>query len=204
MTSMPPAEMEVDPQLRARLDALIHEGWEIFHRFDVEVRHRHFHPFIAGDYERVLQALLRMRGHGPRFLEWGSASGVITIMADMLGFEACGIELDAPLVDVARSLAAKHGSRARFEAGSFIPAGYRWRPADGDGRSGTIGDGLSAYPKLGLGLDDFDVVYGYPWIGEEPMMLDLMRAYGRRGAALLLHGTEDVDAYIDGRKRDRT
>lgn len=203
MTSMPPAEMEVDPQLRARLDALIHEGWEIFHRFDLEVRRRHFHPFIAGDYERVLQALLAFRAPGRRFLELGSASGVITIMADMLGFEACGIELDAPLVDVARDLAARHGSRARFEAGSFLPAGYRWRPADGDGRSGTIGDGSSAYPKLGRALEDFDLVYGYPWIGEEPMMLDLMRTFGRRGATMLLHGTEDVDAYVDGKRIPR-
>jgi hypothetical protein len=40
-------------------------------------------------------------------------------------------------------------------------------------------------------LEDFDVVYGYPWKGEEPLMLDLMRAHGRTDARLLLHTVDD-------------
>ena len=95
-------ETRVDPELRARLQALLDEGWEIWDRFDNEVRQRHWHPFVAADYERVLQALLPLRAPGLRFLEWGSATGVITIMADLLGFEACGIELDPSLVRHAR------------------------------------------------------------------------------------------------------
>ena len=39
-------------------------------------------------------------------------------------------------------------------------------------------------------LDDFDLVYGYPWEGEEPMMRDLMRRYGAPGARLLLNGVD--------------
>ena len=77
--------------------------------------------------------------------------------------------------------------------------GYRWRPPTGDGRLGTIGDGPSAYPMIGHPLDDFSVVYGYPWGGEEPMMLDLMRSYGRRGARLLMHGDGGVRSFVDGR-----
>ena len=71
-------------------------------------------------------------------------------------------------------------------AGSFIPAGYRWKPKTGDGRMGTIGSGTLAYPELGYGLDDFDVVYAYPWDGEEPMMLDIMRVHGSPSALMLL------------------
>ncbi|HKO16603.1 MAG TPA: hypothetical protein VJU87_10205 [Gemmatimonadaceae bacterium] len=189
----------LDVALRARLDALIEEGWELWSRFDTEVRRRHWHPFVAADYERVLRSLVPLRAPGQRFLEWGSATGVITIMADLLGFEACGIEIDAALADMARGLARRHRSGARFATGSFLPAGYRWRPSTGDGRLGTIGDAPSAYPALGHPLDDFDVVYGYPWIGEEPMMLDLMRSYGRPGARLLLHGTDDVQLHSAGR-----
>ena len=107
-------------------------------------------------------------------------------MADILGFEACGIELDSGLVAVARRLAARYDSHARFAVGSFVPAGYRWKPKTGDGRMGTIDSGASAYPELGYALDDFDVVYGYPWDGEEPMMRDLMRCYGAPAALLLL------------------
>ncbi|MBB4637758.1 class I SAM-dependent methyltransferase [Longimicrobium terrae] len=179
----------LDDETRTRLAALIDEGWQIWERFDLEVRTQDFHPFVAADYEQVLRALLPLRAPGQRFLEWGSATGVITIMADMLGFEAYGIELDASLVETARGLAARHGSKATFVAGSFLPNSYRWRPrGGGDARIGTIGTGDSAYPELGRALDDFDVVYGYPWTGEEPMMQDLMRTFGAQDARLLLHG----------------
>src|SRR6185503_4401772 len=127
-------------------------------------------------------------------------TGVVTIMADLLGFEAYGIELDAGLVDVAQRLARRFGSGARFVAGSFLPAGYKWRPASGDGRLGTIGVGTSAYPTLGHGLDDFDVVYAYPWDGEAPMMLDLMRTYGSSKASFLLNGDDGVQIYRNGRR----
>jgi hypothetical protein len=194
-------ESEVDAALRARLALLSHEGWEIWHRFDAEVRQHSWHPFVAADYERVLQTLLALRRPGLRFLEWGSATGVITIMADLLGFEAYGIELDPELVGIARGLAERFDSRARFAVGSFLPAGYQWRPRTGDGRIGTIGDGVSAYPELQHPLEDFDLVYAFPWPGEEPMMHDLMRCYGGRGARLVLHGgTEGVQVYRSGRR----
>ena len=181
--------------MRDRIYALIDEGWEIWANFDVVVRGKTWHPFVAADYERVLEALLSQRAPGARFLEWGSATGVVTIIADLLGFEAYGIELDSRLVDIAQELTRKYDSRARFAVGSFLPAGYRWRPSNGDARLGTIGQGPSGYPELGHPLDDFDVVYGYPWSGEEPMMRDLMRSYGRKGARLLLHGDNDVRVY---------
>lgn len=188
-----------DAQLRSRLNALVDRGWEIFERFDADVRRKRFHPFVAADYDRVLAALLPLAAPGRRFVEWGSATGVITIMASLLGFEAYGIELDPALVRIARELATTFDSAAVFAEGSFIPAGYRWRPATGDGRLGTIGEGPSAYPMIGHPLEDFDVVFAYPWGGEEPMMLDLMARYGQRGGLLLLNGDGGVTAYRDGR-----
>ena len=191
-----------DERVAAQLAEWIDEGWAIFERFDADVRQKRFHPFVAADYDQVLRALLALRAPGQRFVEWGSATGVITIMASLLGFDAYGIELDPALGRIARDLAARFHSRAVFVDGSFIPTGYRWRPATGDGRSGTIGDGPSAYPIIGHALEDFDVVYAYPWGGEEPMMLDLMRAYGRRGGLLLLQGDGGVRVYRDGRRID--
>lgn len=188
-----------DAALNARLRALIEEGWEVWDRFDSQVRRERWHPFVAADYDRVLEALLAVRAPGLRFLEWGSATGVVTIMADLLGMEAYGIELDRSLVETARGLAARHRSGARFTAGSFLPSGYRWRPRDGDGRLGTIGEGESAYPVLGHPLEDFDLVFAYPWTGEEPMMQDLMRRYGRPDARLLLNGPDGVQIFSGGR-----
>lgn len=204
MTSSVPVHADAaDAALRARLALLIDEGWEMWRRFDDDVRRHDWHPFVAADYERVLSTLLALRRPGLRFLEWGSATGVITIMADMLGFEAYGIELDPRLVRMARSLAERFDSGARFAAGSFLPAGYQWKPRDGDGRIGTIGDGTSGYLQLQHPLDDFDVVYGYPWPGEEPMMQDLMRCYGDKGAFLVLHGgTEGIRIFRDGRQQN--
>ena len=184
----------MDAGTRSRIDALIAEGCEIFYDFDLTTRGKAFHPFIAADYTQVLDALLAiqrvapapLRPGAPTFLELGSATGVITIMADLLGFDAFGIELDASLVAIARQLATRYDSRARFVAGSFLPAGYRWKPDTGDGRMGTIGSGPSAYLEMGRALDDFDVVYAYPWAGEAPLMLDLIRRYGNPEARLIL------------------
>ena len=176
-----------DAPVSARLDAVCAEGWAIWDAFDHTVRARGFHPFVAADYDAVRAVLLGLPARGRRFLEWGSASGVITVMADLLGFDACGIELDAALVATARALADRHGSHARFVVGSFLPEGYRWRAPDGDARPGTIGAGPSGYLQLGRALDEFDVVFGYPWDGEAPLMQDVMRRYGRPDALLLLY-----------------
>jgi hypothetical protein len=178
---------QLDPQLRRRLDELFAEGYRLQDRFQEEVRRHGFHPFIAANYEQVLDSLLPLRAPGLRFLEWGSGTGVIAIMADMLGFDAAGIEIDAGLVRTARELADRFGSGARFAAGSFLPAGYRWDAGGGDGRLGTIEEGVPGYVELGRELDEYDVVYGYPWGGEEPIMLDVLTRYCRSDARLMLH-----------------
>ena len=177
----------MDEALTVRMKALCDEGWEVWDRFALEVRRHEFHPFVAADYEAVLEALLPHRGPGRKFLEWGSATGVITIMADFLGFDAYGIELDADLVATARALATKFGSGAQFASGSFLPAGYQFHPSDGDGRIGTIGSGPSGYLQIGHPLEDFDVVFTFPWGGEEAMMLDVMRCYGRPDTIMLMN-----------------
>ena len=190
----------MDAALRDRIDAVCEEGRAFWHRFDAEVRQDDWHPFVAADYDCVRSTLLSLRRPGRRFLEWGSATGVITIMADLMGFDSCGIELDSSLVQAARELAARTRSKARFAAGSFIPMGWEWRPRNGDGRIGTIGQGQSGYIELGRALADFSVVYAFPWTGEEPMMLDLMRCHGHKDALLMLHAPEyGVRIYRGGR-----
>lgn len=166
------------------------------------MRDRDFHSFVAADYDAVRAALMAHRAPGARFLEWGSASGIIAIMADMMGFEAYGIELDASLVTTARALAARVGSQAQFVTGSFLPTGYK--RLGGDNASETIGDGPSGYLQLGRALDDFDVVFGYPWDDDAPLMHDLMRHYGRPDALLLLNDTDaGVRAFRGGRELTR-
>ena len=192
---------DLDQALERRLADLCDEGAELAACFDEDVRSKQWHPFLPANYRVVLQALVTRRAPDVRFLEWGSATGVITIMADLLGYEAYGIELDADLVDVARELALRNESKALFAAGSFLPASYRWKPDGGDGRMGTIGEGASGYDELGHDLNEFDVVFGFPWDGEIDMMLDLFRQHGRADARLLVNMTNDgVHEYRDGER----
>lgn len=185
--------------MRVRLRAVCDAGWEYFEHFDRTVREREFHPFVASEYEMVCDALVAYRAPGLRFLELGSASGVITILADLLGYDASGIELDHSLVVAARALAARFDSQARFVSGSFFPAGYVYRGKEGALRTGTLGEGMSGYMELGRSLDDFDVVFGFPWGGEEPVLLDLMKNFGSPDALLLMHRVHGgVHAYRGG------
>jgi hypothetical protein len=195
--------MTLDPDLRARLQRLGEEGWEMWAHFDREVRNHRWHSFVPGDYDLILESLLPFRAPGRPFLELGSATGVIAIMADLLGFDACGIELDEDLVVMAERLAERAGSAARFVAGSFLPTGYTFHARDGDPRIGTVGEGVSGYMRLGRPLDDFEVVYGYPWSGEEELMHDLMRRYGSPDATFLLHRVSGaVEVYRAGKRVD--
>ena len=186
---------ELDAVLRRELSELQDEGFELWRRFDVEVRQQNWHPFVPVEYDKVLKLLLDLRGPNLKFLEWGAGNGVITIIADKLGFEAYGIELDGNLVASARELAKKYGSRATFVEGSFLPAGYQWRDRDGDTRLGTVGGGQSGYLALNMPLDQFDIVYGYPWDGEREIMHDVFRRYARPDAILLMpDGIQQVGA----------
>jgi hypothetical protein len=178
---------ELPRDLLAQLDALHEEGRTIFEQFERDVRSAAFHPFKPANYTAMVDELLPFVGECRTFLEWGSATGVIAITADLLGFDACGIEIDADLVAVARDLARRHGSRARFAAGSLLPAGYEWRAPSGDPRLGTIEPGEPGYAELGMDLTDFDLVYGYPWSGESAMMYDIMQRCGANGARLLIN-----------------
>ena len=109
-------------------------------------------------------------------------------MADLLGFEARGIEIAPDLVREARGLAERYESNARFAQGSYIPEGYRWVSDSGDERMGTVGIGESAYPALGEELSDFDWVFAYPWPGEAELLRDLVERCGAPRTKLLLHG----------------
>lgn len=184
---------DLPPEVLERLEALHEEGRTIFERFERDVRSAEFHPFKPANYDAVVDALLPFVGECRTFLEWGSATGVIAIAADLIGFEAYGIEIDAALVEVAEDLARRHRSTARFAAGSLLPDGYEWRSPSGDPRLGTIETGESGYAKLGMPLSEFDLVYGYPWSGEAAMMHDIMERCGADGARLMINrGREGV------------
>ncbi|MHC4078077.1 MAG: class I SAM-dependent methyltransferase [Planctomycetota bacterium] len=170
--------------------------WEEFRR----VRGAHFHPFVPADYAGAYQVLRTLAPRAHSFLELGSGVGVITILADLLGFEAYGIELDPWLVEQAVDLASSHGSRAEFAAGSFVPQDFQDETSLQSVDFLTTTEGQPAYQDLGMELSDFDLVYMFPWPGEEDLHFEMMRRYGRADAFFLLYGGTDGFQLFQGGK----
>jgi hypothetical protein len=116
----------------------------------------------------------------------------------MLGFDARGIEIEAELVDAAQELADDFGLAAEFVRGSFIPCeGSAEAAAAGSFAWLTTGEG-SAYPQLGLGPDEFDLVFAYPWPDEETVTANWFERSAAEGAILLTY--HDVESLRFRRK----
>ncbi len=151
--------------------------------------------FVPSEFETVYHALRAITdanlAPGTSLCEWGSGFGVVASLAAMLEFMACGIEIEKDLVDASRRLADDFGLPVEFVQGSFIPSGaescaeeayadnnaeYFWLVTDAD----------DAYDELGLTPDDFDVVFAYPWPGEEYLITSLFEKYAAEEALLLM------------------
>lgn len=152
--------------------------------------------FVPSDFKTVYHALQAITdanlASGTSLCEWGSGFGVVASLASMLEFMACGIEINKDLVDASRRLADDFGLPVEFVQGSFIPPGaescveeayadnnaeYSWLMTDAD-------DG---YEELQLDPDDFDIVFAYPWPGEEYLITTLFEKYAAEGALLLTY-----------------
>lgn len=82
--------------------------------------------FVPSQYENAWHVLSSLpRG---RLCEWGSGLAIVVGLAEMLGYEACGIELDADLAATSRDLLATHGLSSPIYTGSYFeieaPADY--------------------------------------------------------------------------------
>jgi hypothetical protein len=171
------------------LDALIADAsarWTAFER-----RRPGYHTYVHADWRGAVEPLRRLAAEGGSFLECGSGLGVVAILADLVGLDAYGIELDPWLYDQSLELAARHGARATFAQGSFEPGSERGTVAHDSADFLTVREGEPAYAELGLDLADFDVIYAFPWPGEEERFLDLARRHARRDTRVLLYGAAD-------------
>jgi SAM-dependent methyltransferase len=137
-----------------------------------------FHRFIPTDLRLARVELIERRSRAHTFLELGCGVGVVTILADLLGYEAYGIEIEPALVEESIQLAERFGSKATFAHGTFVPADAHDEVDLLDADLHTITEGDDAYEELGLTLADFDLVFGFPFPDEE----EWMRALVRRGA----------------------
>jgi hypothetical protein len=157
----------------------------------------HIPGFVPSDFARAYEVLAALAGGnvtaGNLFCEWGSGFGVVACLAAMLDFDSCGIEIEGELVEEAEQLADDFGLPVQFIRGSFIPEGSEVRLAPGDGFSWLTTEGDGTQEELGLGPDDFDVIFAYPWPDEEQVIGDLFEQHASVGAVLVTyHGHDDL------------
>jgi hypothetical protein len=149
------------------------------------------HAFIPCDPLIVYKALRHVAdahlAAGPLFCEWGSGAGVVTCLAAMVGFSASGIEFEADLVDLSVRLARQHHVKADFYRGNLVPYGGQKIAAEVDEFEWLAVGGPDPYEQMGMEIDDFDVVFAYPWPGEERVIKRLFERFASGGALLMTY-----------------
>ena len=121
---------------------------------------------------------------GNRFLEWGCGFSVVCALAARLGMDAIGIEAERELLAQGRETIADWNQPVELVHGNFLPVGAE-EMAD-DPTLPSLGHPLSsAYEELGLELDDFAMVYAYPWPGEEEFHQQVFARFAAPSALLL-------------------
>lgn len=192
--------MALSPDLLHRLGLEADELW----RRHKQRQGGRFHGFVPADLAGAHAALATLRHSADSFVELGSGVGTITIVADLLGYDATGIEIEPWLVSAAEELAERFESDASFVEGSFLPDGFRVDELIDADFHVTYDAAGSAWNVLDTDLADFDIVYAFPWPGEEELFLELLRRHGRRGQSFLAyHADEGFVLRRDGRVVDR-
>lgn len=146
---------------------------------------------VGSDLSVVHRGLSKIRREGlapgTLFCDWGSGLGGVCAVAALNGFRSFGIEIRGDLVQASRRLARELELPMHFAEGSFLLPGDEdlmdstWRH-----ERGFDGGGWEA---LGLTPRDCDVVFSYPWPGEEACIDAIFARHAAPGAVLLtFHG----------------
>lgn len=142
-----------------------------------------------------------------RFLEWGCGFGLITLLAADLGMDAVGIESESRLLEQAAATRLKLVDAPEFTGqltrGNFLPRGSE-SLAD-DPTHPSLGHvEIDAYRETGLDIDDFGIIYSYPWPGENEFHRRVFQKYAAPGAVhIQFVGPNDVQAWQKHHAADR-
>lgn len=152
--------------------------------------------FVPSHFPSIYQALRHIRDEclatGMHFCEWGSGFGAITCLAASLGYTACGIEVNEELVENARQLAADFDYDVDFHCDSFIPRGGE-ACIEMEEASSWLTEQSGSLEDEGILPANYDLIFAYPWPGEEAATERLFKHYANLGALLLtFHGREGL------------
>ncbi len=170
-------------QLIQRTQAELQLFWDRWHEKPIE-------QYVACDFEYVARALLGLieKGwlDGSTFCEWGCGFGLVTGLAWLNGLEAIGIEAEPFLCEQARRIFAEQKIRADIWQGNFLPRGAE-RLADRQSNHASMFHQVPpAYEAEGMEVDDFALIFAYPWPGEEYFLERVFEEFARKNALLMV------------------
>ena len=188
-------DLRAAPHSTKKVEALLEEATRRIDEFLRRPTEPGDYCFVSSDFRAVDAHLAwivdRQLPAGRAFCEWGSGYGVVTLLAALHQFDACGIEVRAELVKHAQRLAADFDISAQFVCGSLIPEEGEQMVNYLEDLSYINTHAPSAYEELELDVNDFDLFFTFPWPGEERFCELLFDQYAANGALLLsYHGVE--------------
>lgn len=190
-----PADIDLTPIAQPVADRIA-DSWERIQAFQDRWDQPQIEQFVASDYQlvyRVLRHLVEQEPlSGGRMLEWGCGFAVVAALAASLGLDVAGIEAERRLLDEAALTAQQFGVPIELVWGNFLPPGAERLCHNPDFPS--LGHRVPCgYQRLAADLDDFAIVFGYPWPGEWQFHEAVFAHYGGSGGLLVLFcGPNDV------------
>lgn len=156
--------------------------------------------YIECDFDYVAAALAACVAEGlvdgRLFVEWGCGFAVVTGLASLLGLDAIGIEAEPFLCDEGRQLLDVGGIEAEIWQGNFLPRGARRLAIDEDPLVSLTHAIEPAYETHDMLLEDFAIVFAYPWPGEEHFLKLVFDRFARPNALLLMYrGPYQIELY---------
>lgn len=143
--------------------------------------------YVGSGLGAVNRALARIRAEGLAtgllFCEWGSGVGGVCGVAALHGFRPVGIEIRGELIDAARSMAKDLALPTVFAEGTFLLPGDE--PLTADAAHTHCSFDRAAWDALGMTPGDCDVVFAYPWPGEEACVDRVFARHASAGALLM-------------------
>jgi hypothetical protein len=180
----------------ADVSALIDQAQARIQRFQDRWDQPQIEQFVASDFElvyRVLRWIVEQQlMTGQRMLEWGCGFAVVAALGSRLGLDVTGIEAEQRLLEEAKTTIKDFAAPVECVWGNFLPPGAESLSHDPDFPS--LGHQVPCgYKQIGSDLDDFALVFGYPWPGEWTFHEAVFARYGAPGALMVLfYGPNDV------------
>ncbi len=146
--------------------------------------------YVPGDFNLIYQGLAFLKKtYSPSdlFCEWGCGIGIVVALAEKLGFDSHGIEIQDYLIDEGREFFEAKNISAELYKGSFIPEDFDGYDLVEITERVTVLDGSNALDEVEHTIDEFDLIYAFPWPGEEELYFNLFEERAQPGALLLTY-----------------